>query len=225
MLNMAREFFWPILENSSAIETARSREEQNSQLEKIETLDSSREVDAVLRAAQEIYAEENDRAKTADNKAFQYLLVVAAIVSLLTYLESSIWESKLGMAPRWLSLLILLLAVLYLVWAAGWALRAVSVRAYYVVGVQDVTTLWMSRAPKVSLAKEYLKATLKNYESVNSKVSAVKMATEFLLRAIVSFGFLLVVQVSWEIVRLGMPYAQPIWNRLTIWLIEYFMSR
>lgn len=200
--------FWPRLDRVSSPETETHLAELNASITQIESLQFGDAIASALASAERIYGEENDRSKTADNKAFQYLLVAAAIISLLTYLESSIWDGKLGTAPKWLSLLILLVAVLYLVRAALWALKAVSSRTYYVVGSDDVAHIWAVRSPETKLTRELLIATLKNQDGINAKVSAVKMATAFLSRTIAVFGLLLTVQICWEIWgSIGLPSA------------------
>ncbi|MFZ0846397.1 MAG: hypothetical protein WAM62_11440 [Pseudolabrys sp.] len=199
MLTKIRELIWPMLETYSSKQMNELLLEQNAQIKKIESLKFGNDIDAALAMAERIYTEEGDRSKAADNKAFQYLLVAAAIISLLTYLESSIWDGKLGTAPKWLTLLILLAAVLYLVRAALHALKAVSSRIYHVVGAADVPLIWGHRSPKSRLIKDLLVATLKNQEGINAKVSSVKLATAFLSRTIVAFGFLLFFQISWEV--------------------------
>lgn len=206
MLKKIRDLVWPVLERVSSTEAEQYSIENETRISQIESLLLGDNISTALAVTERIYSEENDRSKTADNKAFQYLLVAAAIISLLTYLESAIGDGRLGTAPKWLSLLILLVAVAYLVRAALWALKAVSSRVYHVVGVDDVVDMWRRGLPEASLVKQLLISTLKNQDGINSKVSCVKMATAFLSRTIVAFGLLLFVQISWEIGGHFLPY-------------------
>jgi hypothetical protein len=211
MLKTVREFFWPWLDKDTNAEIEKLKSDQDQQIERVRSINfKDQDIGVALDVSEKIYVEESERGKTAENKAFQYLLVTAAIISLLTYFESSIWDGKLGGAPRWLSLIILLLGVVYLVRSALWALRVVSIRAYHVVGASDVADIWNEGKSSAELAKEFLIATIKNQDGINAKVSSVKMATGFLSRAIVTFGALLSFQASWEISTYLIPQASKI---------------
>jgi hypothetical protein len=127
------------------------------------------------------------------------LLVIATLVPLLTYLETAIWDARLGTAPRWFTLPVLAVSVGYLAGAAVWALRAVSVGTYHRVGAADLIKLWSSSSVLDGLINETLIAVHRTQDQINAKVSAIKMTYAFTVRAIVGFFALLLVEAVSEI--------------------------
>jgi hypothetical protein len=84
--------------------------------------------------------------------------------------------------------------------AGCWALRAVKVGTYHRIGVQDLISI-LSADARVStkIVKETLTAARKTQWEVNDKVSAVKMAHLFLIRAIITFSLLIAAQAVAEL--------------------------
>ena len=142
---------------------------------------------------------EEDRRRTAEGKASTYLLFAGALIPLLTYLETSVWEGKIGTAPKWLSTSILLLAVSYLMGAGVWAFRTVSVGTFHRLDVADLVRIWSSEEPAKELIRETLVAARMNRDEINKKVSCIKMAHLFMTRAFLAFGMLVAIEAVWEI--------------------------
>jgi hypothetical protein len=208
MLKRFRDLLWPILERRRADEDAQLAEEDAKDIRHIEEANFASAPDLALKAATEIYRAEDERVRSSEAKAFNLLLVTAALISLLTYLESAIWEGKIGTAPKWLSLSILIVAVLYLVRAALWAFGAISVRSYHTVGPNDLASIWSDGKPVEKMIRETLIGARKNQHGANLKVSEVKMATAFLLRSVFAFGVLLLMQAGWEISTILIPQVR-----------------
>jgi hypothetical protein len=206
MLKAVRDFFWPVLEKASSDEVRSLAEYEATEVAKIRSAKFEIDPSTALTIATKIYESEEERAKSAETKSYYFLLVTAALVPLLTYLGSAIWDGKFGTAPRWLSLSILLIAILYLLSAAYWASRAISVRTYHTIGASDLASIWASSSPVPELVKEVLVGAVRNQTATNDKVSAVKMGMAFLIRTICSFVLLTVVQVAWEISVLIRPH-------------------
>jgi hypothetical protein len=194
-----RDLFWPTLEKFSADEVRRLHEREGADLEAIRVVTFGNASAAALEQARRIEADEEERKKTAETKASNFLLVVAALVPLLTYFESAVWEGKTGTAPKYLTLPLLSIAVAYLACAAFWAFRTVAVGAYHRVGIGDALDIITSAQPTERLAKGIMTATRRNQETLNLKISAAKMAHEFMLRAVLAFCFLLLLQAGFEI--------------------------
>jgi hypothetical protein len=135
-------------------------------------------------------------------------LVIAALIPLLTYLESTVWEQKVGTAPEWLSLLILGIAVVHILWAGHWAFKTLTVQAFHAMDGTDLIKIWSDADPVQSLVRETLITTRRNRDAINEKVSSIKMAHIFLKRGIYWFGFLLLAQVIWYLLS---PLIPTIW--------------
>jgi hypothetical protein len=197
------DIFWPRVEPITPQEAADLEQERTQALGQIDAADFGLFSELALDQARRIYGDEEDRIKTADGKATNSLLVLAALVPLLTYLETSIWDAKTGTAPRPITLLVLSLAVAYLLRAAFWALRAVSVNRYHRVGTRDLVELIGQPGPKAELIKQTLKNARHNQRTINDKVSAVIMTHKFMLRGIFAFFALLMVQAGFELAHVA----------------------
>ena len=153
--------------------------------------------DAALSEAHRMADREKDRRGTADGRASNYLLVIAALIPLLASLESTVWDQKFGTAPRWLSLLILGIAVAYVLGAGFWAFRTLTVGQSHTVSVVELKRLLSSRDHENLLINEILANTRRNTDIINRKVSGIVMAHLFLRKGIFAFGALILVQVAW----------------------------
>ncbi len=58
---------------------------------------------------------------------------------------------------------------------------------------------WTHESPEESLAKELSHAALHNFPLVNVKINGVLLTHEFLLRALLNFSVLMVIQVIWPV--------------------------
>lgn len=190
------DVIWPTLEGWTASERADQHYSNREDVEGIKQCDWSRETEFALREAKDLASSEEERRRAADGKASTYLLVAAALVTLLTYLESAIWDQKAG--TKWASMPVLVVAVVYLMQAGVWAFRTLQVRAFVRVDVDDLLRVWSGAGDAVpKLVAEHLAAVRRNRDPVNDKVSAILMAHKFLLRAFLMFGTLLVVEAGW----------------------------
>lgn len=211
MIRSFTDLIWPTLQRPDAAVRARLEEEEKADVEAIEALSVSGEVPATaIEEARRLHREEDDRRRGADARASTYLLVVGALVPLLTYLENTVWGQSFGPAPKWLSLTVLGIAVLFLIGAGYWALHTLRVGMYHRVDVGDVVAAFGSPSDlSLTLLKKTLVATRKNRNAVNEKVSGIIMAHLFLGRAILWFGALLLLQVLWYLVREGSATLGP----------------
>jgi len=201
------ETLWPTLEDWRPAELSEIRNGNHDEMEDIRSADWSNESALALEEARRIAKEEEDRSKTAESKASNLLLVAAALVPLLTSLETAVWDAKMGTAPKWISLPVLAVAVVYLCWAALWSLRVIAASNYVRVYHADLVHIWKDRQEiKKKLATETMLATRLNQDTINKKVSALRMAHAFLFRAILAFCLLLLVQASFELWAVLFPH-------------------
>lgn len=211
MIGKVRDFFWPVLERPSA----ELKDVLHSELADIKNIQKTNwkvESKLALEEAHRIASEEDERRKTAESKASNLLIVATALIPLLTYLETAIWDGNFETAPRWITLPLLAVAVAYFVNAGWWAFRTVRVGNYHCVYPRDLVKIWRAGKPiQRSLVTETLTAIRQNQETVNGKVTAFKMAHEFLLRAIVAFSALLIVRIAFGLSDI---LKQPVLNLL-----------
>ena len=189
------DIFWPTLERLSPTEKAAREAATEDNLTAIRNAAWGEDTERALREAHNLQTAEDERRRSTEGKASTYLLVIAALVPLLTYLEGTVWGQTFGTAPRWLSLLVLGFAVLNLVGASRWAFRTISVSAYHSVDGGELARLWINNDRSSALVRESLLATRRNRDAIDDKVSAIKMTHLFLRRAIYAFAILLLIQV------------------------------
>ena len=212
MITKVRDFFWPVLDRPTASELKEISRSERDDIKSIQKAAWATKSNLAIEEARRLATEEDERRKTVESKASNLLVVATAFIPLLTYLETAILEAKHETAPIWITLPILAVAVSYLCNAGWWAFRAVRVGNYHRVYSIDLVKIW--RAGKLiqkRLVAETLVAIRKNQETVNGKVTAFKMAHEFLLRAIVAFSALLIVRIAFGLSGI---LKQPVINLL-----------
>jgi len=196
-----RDVFWPTLDGGRRTAT-KDDAATRKDVEEIMGTSWNGDLEQALRHAEQIADSEQERRKTAEAKASTCLLAVAALIPILTYVESPMWQDHGASAPKGLVVPILVLGVAYLMAAGLWALRTVEVRNYAVIGWKDLVRIWNGGEDKlVQLVKEKLVSTRYNQEVVNNKISAFTMASQFLYRAMFCFGVLLIVQACFNLYK------------------------
>lgn len=215
MMTKVRDFFWPVLDRPTASELDELERSERDDIEGIQATRWTAESELALEEARRIASEEDERRKTVESKASNLLLVAAALIPLLTYLETVIWDGKLETAPTWLTLPILAAAVAYLGNAGWWAFQTIGVGNYHCVYPIDLVKIWRAgKAVQRRLVVEMLVAIRRNQETVNWKVSASKLTHAFLLRTIFTFSALLLVRIAFG---LSSILKQPVLDLLHQW--------
>jgi hypothetical protein len=203
------DIVWPRLDVNA--ETIRQQQQdQDRDVFAIEASVWPVDADVALSEAHLIAEREDKRRSSTDGKASSYLLVIAALVPLLTYLESAVWEHKFGTAPQGLSIPVLGLAVLYVLGAAYWSFKTLTVGRSHTIGTAELGGIWASaNGHKASLINTILANTRRNSDLVNVKVSSIMMAHNYLRRSILFFGLLLLLQVGWYAGTALSPFFSP----------------
>lgn len=160
----------------------------------------SKNPELYLSEIRRLYEEEHDRRRYADTKATNYLLVAAALVSILTYFEGFMWTAKAGAAPQWLGLLSVLCALLYVGAFGFWAFLALRASAYTTVGAVDLAKLSkLHQNGESQLILLIAGAVRQNQDQTNKKITSVNLAHAFLFRAFLAFCFIAILQAGWGI--------------------------
>lgn len=192
-----RDIPFPVLQPYSPAESAKLKADQDSDLLAIKNSNWRMHVDVALEEARRLADAENERRRGADQKASTYLAVVAALVPLILTVATSIWDGKAGSAPTWINMLLLAVAVIYVACAGLWAFRVLEVVAANRVGPSDLVKAWHQRDRRAALIGALLMCTRLNHGPVNRKISGIKMAHAFLLRAFLTFALLLLFNIGW----------------------------
>lgn len=155
------DLFWPRLDRPTSQEHLELQVEIDRDLAAVRAATWLPDPELALQEARRLTDLEEDRRRTTEGKATTYILFKGALLPLLTYLESAVWEGKVGTAPKWLSVLLLAVAVLYLIGAVTWAFRAVRVSTFEQSDIPDLLSAWNSRSPDIELVKIILSAVRK----------------------------------------------------------------
>ena len=196
-LFLTSQFFWPWLEKLTPKQERDLEDSLKKDEARIEALDFDKDTDAALEEARRVADSEAERRRSTDQKAATYLPLVAALIPLVLTLVSALWEKKAGSAPIWLNMVLLGLAVAYTASAGYWAFKELKVSVSHEPGLTDFEKAWSVRHPSQTLARRLLLHTRRNGKGVNWKVTCIKMAHEYLLRAFLTFSVLLLVNIGW----------------------------
>lgn len=202
------QFFWPWLEDMTPAQKKKLEDDLKRDEARIEGLDFGKEPEVALEEARRLADSEAERRRGTDQKAATYLPLVAALIPLVLTLVSALWEKKAGSAPIWLNMVLLGLAVAYTASAGHWAFRELKVSVSHEAGISDFEKAWAAPYPSQTLARRLLFHTRRNSKGVNWKVTCIKMAHEYLLRAFLTFSLLLLVNIGWYLAGL---MVQPWW--------------
>lgn len=202
------QFFWPWLEDLTPAQKKKLEDDLTRDEARIEALDFGKDPEAALEEARRLADREAERRRSTDQKAATYLPLVAALVPLVLTLVSALWEKKAGSAPNWLNMVLLGLAVAYTASAGHWAFRELKVSVSHEPGLSDFEKAWSVPHPSQALARRLLLHTRRNSKGVNWKVTCIKMAHEYLLRAFLTFSLLLLANIGWYLVG---PLISPWW--------------
>jgi hypothetical protein len=207
MIRLLTDYIWPTLAPLTTIERQTAETGLARDLAAIDGCSFAPSGVSVLEAARKLSEDEEARRLGAEARASTYLLVIAALIPLLTYLEGTVWGQTFGQAPRWLSLAVLGIAILYLLGAGRWAFRTLGVTAYDRIDASDLVAIagQAQAAFEEALAKKILVVTRRNRDAVNAKVTGIKMCHLFLRFAVRWFGFLLLLQIVWYLGSLLVP--------------------
>jgi hypothetical protein len=203
-----REFFWPWLDRLSTDEIKKQEERRKNDRVRIDKLNLRRDGDVALDEARRMADSEAERRRGTDQKAATYLPLVAALVPLILTVVSALWDKKAGSAPGWLNMPLLGLAVAYTAAAGLWAFRVLEVTISHEAGLGDFELVWSKPRPAQAFARRILLYTRLNQDRINWKVSCIKMAHAFLLRAFITFSLLLIINIVWY---LAILLWQTIW--------------
>lgn len=195
-----RDMIIPLLDRPDA-KTLRAQETRRERdLAGVDAQDWSTHTDVALDEARRIFDAEMARRASADSKATTYMAVIAALVPIGLSVQGAVVEGKIGSAPSWVNLTILAIGMLYVIGAGLWAFRVLKVSAAARTDVPDVQEAWKRRDPRMHVVRATLKAARMNWSGVNEKITGIRMAHEYLMRAFLVFAMLLIVNAGWTLV-------------------------
>lgn len=168
-----------------------------------------------LEAARHITAYEDKRKAGAETRATTFIAAVAALIPLMTWAIGSTAPS-VTCSSGWGCYLwtgVFTLAVLYFITAAYWALKTLAVASYHVIGVEDIVQF---KEKRLNLQKVLIQQTLlqgrRNRDTINTKLTFIKVAQRRFFNGLAVLGFLLMLDPA---ARFGVLEAAQ--THLTVW--------
>lgn len=196
-LNRITRWVWPSLIEMTPRQKSANDEWMSELAASVRNGDWSTDSDVALEESRRLFDAEVDRRKGADAKAGVYLAAITALIPVLVSLLPTLWSDKASKVLGLILLVVFAWAVAYLLRAGGWAFKTLKVVGFSQLGPGEIASSWKKPDPKEHLAKELSRAVLVNYPLVNKKISGIKMTHEYLMRALLSFSLLMVVQAAW----------------------------
>jgi hypothetical protein len=212
-MNWLKSFFdliWPRPEKITDAQLAQYKQEDKEDLERIKDWQgkSDPDINVYLDAARRVLDDETQRKSSADTRATAFIAAIATLVPLMTWaLGSSPPACERGI-PCNIWATVFTVAVVYLARAALWSLRTLAVANYHVIGVNDLVR--MNTEHKGQASKELIKKTLlcarKNQDTINAKLTDIKIAQRCLVNGIIVLACLLAAD-PW--LRFSLSSAKP----------------
>ena len=192
-----REFFWPLLEKLSEEDLKKEAESLEGDISKIEINNWNDGCELALGEAKKLNELEEQRRSSADSKAAIYLAAITALAPvLISLIPGAITKFGNGKFIECMSFIIFIYALSNLLRAALWAFNTLKVSASHRVDINELINIWSGEDKKyeVELIIANLRCVRRNRNGVNTKVTAIKMTHELLLRTFFAFVFLLLIQ-------------------------------
>lgn len=186
---------WPRPQELSAIELERFRQddlELDAQIKSLPDVDE-KQLAAYLEAVRRIADEEGKRKAGAETRATTFIAAVATLIPLMTWAlgntEPSICSIGWG-CLTWTA--VFTLAVVYFVTGAYWSLKTLAVANFHVIGVEDIVLICEK---KKDIVRELIRQTLhqarKNRDTINEKLTFIKIAQRRFFNGLAVLGLLL----------------------------------
>lgn len=186
--------FWPNPERISTAEREAIKQEGRDLDARIKCLQGLNTVDPsiYLEAARRISDEEDRRKSGAETRATTFIAAVATLIPLMTW---ALGNTEPVCSKGWGCFywtVAFILAVVYFVTAAYWALQSLAVANYHVIGVEDIVQF---REAGKNIVKELIQQTLlqvrRNRDTINQKLAYIKVAQQRFFNGLAILGLLL----------------------------------
>jgi hypothetical protein len=197
-LRAIRELIFPFLEKSSPEEIQDQKDKLEDDVHRINSTDWNKNADLIHTDTVRLYQEECQRKSSADVKAGIYLAAVTAFAPVLVSMIPKLLVFNHYIYLVYLSLVISLLATFYLLMSGYWAFKTLKVSVSYRLDIGELIEINNNARPKCAYIKDMMTVITHNKIAVNSKVTCIKMAHEYLLRTFTMFIILLLMQITWQ---------------------------
>lgn len=195
------QLIWPSIEPLKPAELANDRQETMNDTAEIRAMSVQQNQEQFLEAARGVQEVEAGRKAAAETRAAMYITATAALIPLLTWIVTN-GPAECGAEswPLWRTGFFAA-SVIYLMGAAYWSLKAMSVTAYHCIAVETLMKIHKSGEDlTAALTRETLLIARRNRDAINEKITYVKVTQEWFFRAVAVQGFLLIADPAARII-------------------------
>ena len=223
-MNKYVNFCWPMLGRISAADKQKYDLEDldlDRKINSFKAVNDKEVIGVYLEAVLRIQADEEGRKASAESRATTFIAALAAIIPLMTWALGN--SARPAISTGWFSLawsilwtLIFILSVAYFIASTYWSLRSINVANYHVIGIE---TLLEFNKGCTDVSREMIKRILlysrKNRDTINEKITFIKIAQAhfvrgvFVLAGLLILSSLLKMAAIWPLMEQGEGHASP----------------
>ncbi|MER9338949.1 hypothetical protein NKJ06_34490 [Mesorhizobium sp. M0293] len=194
------DFFWPTSERPTPEERRQATQKIEEQIAHIDQMDWGGDTDTALEEARRLVDSDEARRRTAEARATTFLLLIGALTPVVTFLGGFSWMTGDDSTLRLVAFVLLSIGICYLFSAGRWSLKTIQVGVFYDVHVSDIVKIWENKEVKQNLLRHILQSVVRNRDANNFKITCIKIAHMFVLRAILIFSAFLLLPMAWDLV-------------------------
>lgn len=199
-LKLILDCIWPHVKSLTQQELAQNDHAIKNDYSAITKASWGKSPNVFLEELHRMYDEEQERRRTADTKASNYLLVAAALISILTYfgglLGDTLPSSKMAAIIGYFATGSIVVAVLYIMGFVWWSFKALKASSYETLGTVDLAkfTKNTTALAKNNLIISLAKSIRSNQNQTNEKMTFVNLSHLFLFRIFIMFSIIAILQ-------------------------------
>jgi hypothetical protein len=201
-----REFFWPILEAGGEAEDA---ERLRIDLNRIETDPIEGDLDTLIEEARLLAVSELERRRAVEARANTYLAIAGVLMPVLAAVTPATLGRDGDLFRTSVTLVLFIAAGAYLFQSGRWAFQCLEVGIASRLDAVDLLSRWAGPDRKVALIRGKFTCVRRDRARINFKVTCVKMAHTFAVRAFAVFLIAIGCRYAWE-PAMAIVSAQPV---------------
>ena len=195
-----RGLFWPRLYEPLPTLAGQQAEAEKAAVASIHAapMPPAAHINALIAEAHRLEDGEEARRTGADTRATGYLAVFGVLTQVLASTALPPLCHPVDVPKTLCALVFLAVETAYLLAFAYWAFRALQIHTFARVDAGDLLALWTNDDPRPELAKDLLYCVRLNRAPINAKLTCIRMAHAFGIRALFVFVAGALVRVGWD---------------------------
>jgi len=195
------DVLWPLGGRTARDNDAEARYAEAEDLREICGSDWNSHFEIALEESRFLSVLEKERRQAAESKAYAYLAGISALLAVVAPLAVDYSEhfGQKSFTFQISSIVLSILSLGYLLGAVWWSSKVLEVSVHHRIDATDYAKIWRQDDIRGYLVSEILSSVRLNREVVNKKVSCIRMAHRFMVRAVFSLSILIGIVLSWDL--------------------------